>query len=151
MNASLKTVFFWFFICVSALLLWQSVRSTPQDRRSPEISYSQFISEVQGGNIASVVITGSQIQGEYRNTKGAFRLAGPNNQGVYLDALQNKGVEIRFKDVATDSLPLQLLSTWAPLILLGALWFFMIRQMQRRRTTLSGGTPSGTGPLGPSS
>jgi cell division protease FtsH len=27
-------------------------------------------------------------------------------------------------------LPLQLLGTWAPLILLGALWFFMIRQMQ---------------------
>lgn len=149
MNASLKTVFFWFFIGVSALLFWQSVRSAPQDRRSPEISYSQFISEVQGGNIASVVITGSQIQGEYRNGKGGFRLAGPNNQGVYLDALQNKGVEIRFKDVATDSLPLQLLSTWAPLILLGALWFFIIRQMQRRRTIQSGGTAPAAGSSAP--
>jgi hypothetical protein len=29
-------------------------------------------------------------------------------------------------------MPLQLPGTWAPLILLGGLWFFMIRQMQRR-------------------
>ncbi len=35
-----------------------------------------------------------------------------------------------FRDVNSGSLPLQLLGTWAPLILLGALWFFMIRQMQ---------------------
>ncbi len=36
----------------------------------------------------------------------------------------------RSKNVNNGSWPLQLLGTWAPLILLGALWFFMIRQMQ---------------------
>ena len=45
-------------------------------------------------------------------------------------ALNDKGVNITFRDVNSGSLPLQLLGTWAPLILLGALWFFMIRQMQ---------------------
>ena len=47
-----------------------------------------------------------------------------------LKNLQSKGVNITFRDVNSGSLPLQLLGTWAPLILLGALWFFMIRQMQ---------------------
>ena len=44
--------------------------------------------------------------------------------------LKAKGVDFKFTDANSGSLPLQLLGTWAPLILLGALWFFMIRQMQ---------------------
>ena len=47
-----------------------------------------------------------------------------------LKNLQSKGVVINFRDVNSGNLPLTLLGTWAPLILLGALWFFMIRQMQ---------------------
>ena len=34
------------------------------------------------------------------------------------------------RDITSGSWPLQLLGTWAPLILLAALWFFMMRQMQ---------------------
>ena len=41
---------------------------------------------------------------------------------------------MNIKDVNSGSWPLQLLGTWAPLILLGALWFFMIRQMQTGAT-----------------
>ena len=89
---------FWAVICVSAMLLWQVGRSTPDDRKIPEIDYSRFMSDVDAGNVASVDITGTRIQGQYRDAKGAFRLIGPSNPGVYLDALRNKGVEIRFRD-----------------------------------------------------
>ena len=44
--------------------------------------------------------------------------------------LRDKGVSINIRDISSGSWPLQLLGTWAPLILLAALWFFMIRQMQ---------------------
>jgi cell division protease FtsH len=44
--------------------------------------------------------------------------------------LNDKHVEVTVKDINNGSWPLQLLGTWAPLLLLGALWFFMIRQMQ---------------------
>jgi cell division protease FtsH len=47
-----------------------------------------------------------------------------------IKALRDKGVNINIRDVTNGSWPLQLLGTWAPLILLAALWFFMIRQMQ---------------------
>jgi cell division protease FtsH len=43
-------------------------------------------------------------------------------------AIRAKGINVR--DANSGSWPLQLLGIWAPLILLGALWFFMIRQMQ---------------------
>jgi cell division protease FtsH len=44
--------------------------------------------------------------------------------------LRDKGVSMNIRDITSGSWPLQLLGTWAPLILLAALWFFMIRQMQ---------------------
>lgn len=134
MNRTIKTIVFWVFISASAFLLWQVVRSSQEDQRTQEISYSQFISKVEAGEISRVDIAGSRIRGQYRDGRGAFRLIGPSNPAVFLDTFRSRGVEIWFKDVPGDSLPVQLLGTWAPLILLGALWFFMIRQMQRRGT-----------------
>ncbi len=143
MNRTIKTVVFWVVIGVSALLLFQVVHSTPTKEQVPEISYSQFMSEAEAGNIASVNIAGNRIQGQYREGKGSFRLTGPSNPGVFLDTLRDKGAEIWFKDPPGDALPLQLLGTWAPLILLGGLWFFMIRQMRRRGAISRGGEPPG--------
>jgi cell division protease FtsH len=136
---SAKTVVFWFLILVSAMLLWRLVRATPKDSAAPEISYSQFMSEAEAGQVASVSVTGSRIQGHYRDGK-TFHLVGPSNAGVYVDVLRSKGVEVWFKESADQSLSLQLLGTWAPLILLGALWFFMIRQIQRRGSLPGGGS-----------
>ncbi|MGB8063334.1 MAG: ATP-dependent metallopeptidase FtsH/Yme1/Tma family protein [Candidatus Sulfotelmatobacter sp.] len=148
MNSSVKTVLFWAVIFVSAMLLWQVVRATPDDRKIPEIDYSRFMSDVDAGNVASVDIRGTQIQGQYRDGKGVFRLIGPSNPAVYLDVLRNKGVEIRFRDGGNGSPPAQLLGTWAPLILLGALWLYMIRQMQKRRSIPPGGIPPAGGNSG---
>jgi len=139
MNRTIKTVVFWVVIGASAMLLWQLVRSAPEDRRSTEISYSRFMSDVEAGKVANVTIRGTQIQGVYRDGKGTFRLIGPSNPGVYLDALRSRGVEIQFRDTAADSTPLQLLGTWAPLIMLGALWVFMVRQNQRKNSIPPGG------------
>jgi cell division protease FtsH len=47
-----------------------------------------------------------------------------------IKTMRDKGVSINIRDMNSGSWPLQLLGTWAPLILLAALWFFMIRQMQ---------------------
>lgn len=140
MNGTLKTVVFWIVIVVSAMLLWQVVRSAPEGRGSSEISYSRFISDIEAGNVASVTIAGTQIRGVYRDGKGTFRLTGPNSPSVYLDALRSKGAEIRFADPQNPSTPLQMMGAWAPLILLGALWFLMIRQVKKRLP------PSGRGP-----
>lgn len=142
-----KSIVFWIVVAVSATLLWEVVRAAPEDR-TPEISYSRFMSDVEAGNVMSVTITGTQIRGQYLGGKGIFHLTGPSNPAVFLDTLRNKGVDVRFKDAQTGSIPLQLLGTWAPLILLAALWFFMIRQMQRRNSPPPGTMPPQGGDLG---
>jgi cell division protease FtsH len=147
MNLGVKAILFWLVVSVAAVLLWQVVRSSPEGR-IPEISYSRFLSEVEAGNVATVTIAGAEIQGLYRDGKSAFRLIGPSNPSLYLDQLREKGVEVRFRLANTDNLPLTLLGTWAPLILLGALWFFMIRQMKQLGAKKQANTPQGSGSTG---
>jgi len=144
--STLKTLVFWLLIVISSMLLWQIVRTNSGGQPRTEIDYSTFMSQAEAGQIASVTITGTQIDGLYRNGAGWFRLTGPINPGVYLGLLQEKGVQIRFHDVEKQNVPLQLLGTWAPLILLGALWFFMIRRvrLRNRSNPLERSIPQGT-------
>jgi len=148
MSRTLKAVIFWLLLGVSALLLWEVVKGA-QEGRVHEMSYSRFLSEVDAGNVESVTITGQQIRGWFREGRESFHLVGPSSPSVYLDTLRAKNVEIRFQDTQSGSLPMQLLGTWAPLILLASLWFFMIRQMQKRRQGPPG-QPSAGGTFGPS-
>jgi len=130
-NSTVKTVLFWLLIGVSALLLWTVVKSARDGQKDTELNVSQFMTDVDKGNIRELLVNGMEVRGKHLDGS-AFHTTAPGNYFTpeMLKALQSKGVNITFRDVNSGSLPLQLLGTWAPLILLGALWFFMIRQMQ---------------------
>ena len=140
MGGTAKTVLFWLVIVVSAYLLWQVVRANPANQNTPEISYSRFLAQVAEGQVTKVTIAGSVVRG-YDSKGGSFRLIAPQNQSAMLDALQQHGVDIWFRESPEQGWPTWLLN-FAPLVLLAALWFFMIRQMQIRRDRLQTPTPS---------
>src|SRR5664279_4047454 len=77
-----------------------------------------------------MTVNGMEVRGKLRNNS-VFHSTVPANyfSPEMLKNLNDKKVLVTFRDINSGSLPLQLLGTWAPLILLGALWFFMIRQM----------------------
>jgi cell division protease FtsH len=128
-NSTVKTVLFWLLIGVSALLLWEVVKSSRDSQKDKEVNFSQFMSDVDQGHVREVSVDGMQVHGKYTDNT-AFHTTAPANYPDMIKTLRDKGVSMSFRDVNSGSLPLQLLGTWAPLILLGALWFFMIRQMQ---------------------
>jgi cell division protease FtsH len=130
MGNTIKTLIFWIVITVSALLLWQVVKNSNQRRTQnvPEISYSQFLSQVDSGNVAKVRIAGSIGQGTYGDGSG-FRVILPASQEQMLEILRQKNVEIWY---SADSSSANWWVNLAPLALLAALWFFMIRQMRSR-------------------
>ena len=132
MDKTVKAVVFWVVIMISAWLLWQTVRVRGNQQVIPEISYSDFLSRVGEAKVGKVTIAGHQLTGTDRDGS-LFRVITPANQEVLLEALQRQGVEIWFRDVSEGSVPLQVLGTLAPLVLLAALWFFMIRQMKLRQ------------------
>jgi cell division protease FtsH len=129
-NSTVKTVVFWLVILLSALLLWQVVKTGQSGQKDKEINFSEFMAAVDEGNIKDVTINGQEVKGKYKNDNAAFHTTSPANYPDMIKTLREKGVSINIKDINSGSWPLQLLGTWAPLILLAALWFFMIRQMQ---------------------
>jgi len=130
-NSTVKTVLFWLLIGISALLLWEVVKGARDGQKDTELNVSQFMTDVDQNNIRELTVNGMEVRGKHRDGS-AFHTTAPGNYFTpeVLKNLHDKGVNVNFRDINSGSLPLQLLGTWAPLILLGALWFFMIRQMQ---------------------
>jgi len=128
-NSTVKTVIFWLVIAVSAILLWQVVRSGSSGQKDKSINFSEFLTSVDSGNVSEVTINAQELRGKFKDQAG-FTTTAPVNYPDMIKSLRDKGVNINIRDVTNGSWPLQLLGTWAPLILLAALWFFMIRQMQ---------------------
>jgi cell division protease FtsH len=124
-----KTVVFWLVIVLSAFLLWQVVKTGSSGQKEQAINFSQFLSDVDQGNVGEVTITAQEVRGKFKDGR-LFNTTAPVNYPDMIKTLRDKGVNINIHDVTNGSWPLQLLGTWAPLILLAALWFFMIRQMQ---------------------
>ncbi len=130
MNSTVKTVVFWLVIVLSAFLLWQVMKAGSAGQKDKEVNFSQFLADIDQGNVKEVTITGMEVRGKYRNDNSPFHTTAPVNYPDIYKMLRDKGVTMNIRDMSSGSWPLQLLGTWAPLILLAALWFFMIRQMQ---------------------
>jgi cell division protease FtsH len=118
-----------------AVVLWRMASAGTQASRDLKPNYTDFTAQLQKGNIKDVTISLSQntadIQGDYREPAEHFRgVVVPNTvlSGITKE-LQDKGATINIKEVRTGDW-FSLLVNVAPLLLLVALWIFMMRQMQ---------------------
>ncbi len=128
MNSTVKTVVFWLVIVLCAVLLWQVVTSSKGGAKESEVSFSQFMTDVDQGKVKEVTVTGPDVKGKLADGS-AFHTTVPSNYPDMYKALRDKGVNITIHDQQSNSWPSWLLQM-SPLILIGALWFIMIRQMQ---------------------
>jgi cell division protease FtsH len=136
MNRVTKAIIFWLVIVVSSFLLWQTVKSGGTTAAISEISYSDFLTRIANGQVRSVTVTRNVVRAVDAKG-GTFRVVTPTDQTAIIEALQQHGADIWFKETPEQSWPNWMLNL-APLILLAALWFFMIRQMQMRSLTRDG-------------
>jgi cell division protease FtsH len=127
-NSTVKTVVFWLVIVLCAVLLWQVVKSGSSGPKETAISFSQLMSDVDQGKVKEVTIAGTEVHG--KNADGAaFNTTVPANYPDMYKAMREKNVTVNVRDAQSGSWPSWLLQL-SPLILIGALWFIMIRQMQ---------------------
>jgi cell division protease FtsH len=115
-------------IVVSAFLLWTVVKQGSSGQKDREVNFSQFMQDVDQGKVAEVTIIGMEIRGK-ESDNSLFHTTVPANYPDMIKTLRDKNVTIIIKDISNGSWPSWLLNL-APLVLLAALWFFMIRQMQ---------------------
>ena len=128
MNSTVKTVVFWLVIVLSGVLLWQVVKAGGSGAKEQTKSFSEFMALVDQTQVQDVTVSGTDVHGHLRD-KTAFNTTVPTNYPDMYKDLRDHNVSVTVKDVQSGSWPTWLLNL-APLILLGALWFIMIRQMQ---------------------
>ena len=129
MNSTVKTVAFWLVILLSGVLLWKVVQAGGAGAKEQSVSFSQFMQDVDHGDVNDVTMIGTEVHGKYKSGKGAFQTTVPANYPDMIKDLRDKGVNITVKDNSGNGWPTYLLNL-SPLILFAALWFVMIRQMQ---------------------
>jgi len=117
-----------------AVLLWTLVSKSGQSAREEEPSYSDFMAQVERGNVKDVVMylspTSYEIEGEWREPTKKFRTTIFKESAPDLaKVLRDKSVLITVKEVNRADWVTFLLNA-APLFLLVAFWIFMMRQMQ---------------------
>ena len=112
------------------------VRTGGTAQAVPEISYTEFLARVDSGQVSRVTIAGSVVRGSDAKD-GNFRVIAPPNQTAMLGALQQHGVEIRFKETSEQGWPSMVLNLF-PLIVLAMLWFYLVREKQKRRLAEKG-------------
>ncbi|MBN1840842.1 MAG: ATP-dependent zinc metalloprotease FtsH [Deltaproteobacteria bacterium] len=126
MNPFYKNLALWLVISLVMILLFNVFnQSRVQDR---EISYTEFMSRVEKGLVAGVLIQGQEISGSDVNGL-RFKTFAPHDADL-IKILRSHGVTIKVKPPAESPWYMTILVSWFPMILLIAVWIFFMRQMQ---------------------
>jgi len=121
---------FWVFILMCLMLLWTVVTKNTGGGKDQEISYSDLFDKAQAGLVQDVTIEGTELHGHLKATpKDQFHTTVPANYQDLEQALRADKVSLAIKTPQTGYL-IPLLINIGPFVLLGAIWFFMLRQMQ---------------------
>ena len=112
--------------------LFQLFQKPKNSITSDEMSFSEFLKNVDDGRVVQVEIKGNNIEGILSNGT-VFNTYAPNDPNL-VEKLTSKGVSITASPLE-DKMPslLGVLLSWFPMLLLIGVWIFFMRQMQGGR------------------
>jgi cell division protease FtsH len=125
LNSLSKNLIFWGIIIVIMIFLFKLFNKPPQSVLDK--NYSEFISSVMNNRVIEVEAQGRDLN--WKDKEGRhFKTYAPEDPEM-IKILREKGVMIKAKKESDSSL-LQILISWAPMILLIGVWLFFMRQVQ---------------------
>ncbi|MDP6564296.1 MAG: ATP-dependent zinc metalloprotease FtsH [Alphaproteobacteria bacterium] len=129
MNNFSRNIALWVIIALLVLALFNLFQGPASRGPSTNLPYSQFLSEVEAGQIRDVTIQGNSIDGHYTGGN-AFNSYAPNDPDL-VRKLNQHGVTISAAPDEEGSPTLfAILLNWFPMLLLIGVWIFFMRQMQ---------------------
>jgi len=124
-----KNLALWVVILVVMLLLFTTLKQN--ETIPPQIALSEFMQQVETGQVESVTIEEGNIAGKYADGRKFTTYAPPTSiDNEFLSGLQERGISTEIKPPDEGSFWRQILIMWFPLVLFIGLWIFFIRQMQ---------------------
>jgi len=121
-----KNLALWLVISLLMVFLF-NVLNRPQEAKE-QISYSQFLSAVEKGMVASATIQGNKVYGSYVDGR-TYRTFAPDDPEL-IKGLRQAGIRIDAKPAEESPWYMTVLISWFPMLLLIAVWIFFMRQMQ---------------------
>ena len=125
-----RNLIVWVVVGLLMVSLFNFFQESPTSSNAREINFSQFVAEVEAGNVEEVVISGDSITGKLADGR-RFSSYAPPNDPTLINRLTERGVSITAKpDTSNAPTIWGILLSWFPMLLLIGVWVFFMRQMQ---------------------
>ncbi len=126
MNTFYKNLTMWLVILLTMVFMFQFLNSPVKPSQS--ITYSEFWSHVESGDISKVSIQDREITGVGQDGR-PFKTIAPDDTEL-IPMLRQSKVNIAVEKPKEMPWYLSVLISWFPLLLLIGIWIFFMRQMQ---------------------
>jgi cell division protease FtsH len=123
-----KNAALWIVIILLLFALFNLFQGTTTRGPHKEVSYSEFVTDVENDKVREVTIQGNNISGEYRDGR-QFSTYKPDDPDL-VSRLEKSNVDIMAKPEESTNPILGVLISWFPMLLLIGVWIFFMRQMQ---------------------
>ena len=128
MSDLIKNLVIWTVIAVVLMSLFTGINS--RNSASEEYNYSDFMQQVQTGQVSEVTISGREIQGSLKSGQRFMTYSPETDNSALVGELLNSKVKIASKAPEKQSFLAQIFIHWFPFLLLIGVWIFFMRQMQ---------------------
>ncbi|MBT3360575.1 MAG: ATP-dependent metallopeptidase FtsH/Yme1/Tma family protein [Rhodospirillales bacterium] len=123
-----RNIALWIVIALLVFALFNLFQGSPTQGPENTLAFSEFVTEVDRGEILEVTIQGRKITGHYRDGRN-FSTYAPEDPGL-VSRLNERSV--RITAVPTDDGPTLwgVLLSWFPFLIIIGIWVLFMRQMQ---------------------
>ncbi len=128
MSDLIKNLLVWTVIAVVILSLFSGMNG--RNNASDEYNYSEFMQQVQTGQVEEVTIAGREISGTLKSGKSFMTFSPETDNSALVGELLNSKVKISGKAPERQSFLAKIFIHWFPFLLLIGVWIFFMRQMQ---------------------
>ena len=122
-----RNIAFWVVLLLLVMVLFNVFNGGTSTQSSRNVAYSEFVSRVDDGNVASVTLDGERVN--VRGKDGSlYSTIAPRDDGL-TERLLAKGVEVRAESQQQSGL-MSFLLQLLPFFLLIGVWIFFMNRMQ---------------------
>lgn len=123
-----KNLTLWIAVCCVIFIVVQAVQLSSRSSQIEQITFSSFLNNVRDGKVTAVELKGQEVIGRTSDSK-LFSTYVPRYDGL-VDDLISHNVHLTAVPVEDNTTIWHILLSWLPLIILGGVWFFVMRQAQ---------------------
>ena len=128
MNETARNLILWAIVILLLLSVFNNFGT--RTGQVEQVAYSEFLEQVDRGNVANVTFQGRTITGAYEGGQSFSTQSPETDNTALIGELRKSDVKITAKEPEKQSLLMQIFVSWFPFLLLIGVWIYFMRQMQ---------------------